>query len=71
MFLDPPHHRPTARRPEPDALSGLLSRARCAATGGDRLHMHDDGPPCLRCAGLDHLVRLAAGDARRALDTTN
>ncbi|MDN5749205.1 MAG: hypothetical protein L0H64_11920 [Pseudonocardia sp.] len=47
-----------------DALNDWIC-ARCAATGGDLLHMHDDGPLCLHCAGLDHLVFLPAGDARR------
>lgn len=32
---------------------------------GDLLLMQDDGPLCLRCARLDHLVFLPAGDAGR------
>lgn len=35
----------------------------CAATDGDRLIMDGDGPLCMRCARLDHLVFLPAGDA--------
>lgn len=34
----------------------------CSGTG-DLLIMDGPGPLCLRCAGLDHLVFLAAGDA--------
>jgi len=34
----------------------------CSATG-DLLFMEDGGPLCLRCADLDHLVFLAAGNA--------
>ena len=36
--------------------------ASCAGTG-DLLFMRDNGPACLRCAGLDHLQFLPAGDA--------
>ena len=39
--------------------------ARCSVTGEALLHMQDEGPLCLRCARLDHLVFLPAGDARR------
>ena len=39
--------------------------ARCSVTGDDLLYMQDEGPLCLRCARLDHLVFLPAGDARR------
>jgi hypothetical protein len=37
----------------------------CTACGGtgDLLLMRDDGPVCMRCAGLDHLEFLPAGDA--------
>jgi hypothetical protein len=34
----------------------------CGGTG-DLLLMRDDGPECMRCAGLDHLEFLPAGDA--------
>lgn len=34
----------------------------CVGTG-DLLLMGDDGPVCMRCAGLDHLEFLPAGDA--------
>lgn len=34
----------------------------CSGTGG-LLLMQDEGPVCLRCAGLDHLVFLPSGDA--------
>jgi hypothetical protein len=34
-------------------------------TGKDLLHRQDEGPLCLRCARLDHLVFLPAGAARR------
>jgi hypothetical protein len=34
----------------------------CSGTG-DLLLMRDDEPVCLRCAGLDHLVWLPAGDS--------
>jgi len=34
----------------------------CGETGG-LLLMEDAGPLCMRCADLDHLVFLAAGDA--------
>jgi hypothetical protein len=34
----------------------------CSDTG-DLLLMQDQGPVCLRCAGLDHLVFLPSGDA--------
>lgn len=36
--------------------------ARCSGTG-DLLIVDDVGPLCLACAGMDHLVFLAAGDA--------
>jgi hypothetical protein len=39
--------------------------AGCSTTGNDLLLMQDDEPHCLRCAELDHLVFLPAGDARR------
>ena len=39
--------------------------ADCATTGKDLLLMQDDEPHCLRCAQLDHLVFLPAGDAKR------
>ena len=37
----------------------------CTACGGtgDFLIMEEPGPKCLRCAGMDHLVYLPAGDA--------
>jgi hypothetical protein len=44
----------------------------CSGTG-DLLIMQDVGPVCLRCAGLNHLVFLPAGDAgltRRAHRTS-
>lgn len=34
----------------------------CGGTG-DLLLMGEDGPVCMRCAGLDHLEFLPAGDA--------
>jgi hypothetical protein len=39
--------------------------AGCSTIGNDLLLMQDDEPHCLRCAQLDHLVFLPAGDARR------
>jgi len=39
--------------------------SRCSTTGNDLLLMQDNEPHCLRCAQLDHLVFLSAGDARR------
>jgi hypothetical protein len=39
--------------------------ADCSTTGKDLLLMQDDEPHCLRCAQLDHLVFLPAGDAKR------
>jgi hypothetical protein len=39
--------------------------AGCSTTGSDLLLMQDDEPHCLRCAQLDHLVFLPAGDAKR------
>jgi hypothetical protein len=39
--------------------------AGCSTTGNDLLLMQDDEPHCLRCAQLDHLVFLPAGDAKR------
>jgi hypothetical protein len=44
-----------------------LTEWACArsGTGEDLLHMQDEGPLCLRCARLDHLVFLPAGDAGR------
>jgi hypothetical protein len=39
------------------------SCAKCSGIGGDLLIMEDPGPVCLKCAGMDHLVFLAAGDA--------
>jgi hypothetical protein len=39
--------------------------AGCSTTGNDLLLMQDDEPHCLRCAELDHLVFLPAGDANR------
>jgi hypothetical protein len=35
----------------------------CCAGTGDLLLMRDSGPACMRCAGLDHLEFLPAGDA--------
>lgn len=37
--------------------------ANCSGTG-DLLLMQDDGPLCMSCAALDHLVFLPAGDAK-------
>jgi hypothetical protein len=37
----------------------------CSTTGHDLLLMQDDEPHCMRCAQLDHLVFLPAGDAKR------
>jgi hypothetical protein len=37
--------------------------AGCATTGDGLLLMQDNEPYCLRCARLDHLVFLPAGDA--------
>jgi hypothetical protein len=39
--------------------------AACSTTGSDLLLMQDDEPHCMRCAQLDHLVFLPAGDAKR------
>jgi hypothetical protein len=39
--------------------------AACSTTGNDLLLMQDDEPHCMRCAQLDHLVFLPAGDAKR------
>jgi hypothetical protein len=39
--------------------------AACSTTGHDLLLMQDDEPHCMRCAQLDHLVFLPAGDAKR------
>ena len=39
--------------------------AGCATSGEGLLLMQDDQPLCLRCARLDHLVFLPAGDAQR------
>ena len=39
--------------------------AGCSTNGGGLLLMQDDEPLCLRCARLDHLVFLPAGDAKR------
>jgi hypothetical protein len=39
--------------------------AGCATTCNDLLLMRDDEPHCMRCARLDHLVFLPAGDAGR------
>jgi hypothetical protein len=39
--------------------------AGCAASGEGLLLMQDDEPLCLRCARLDHLIFLPAGDATR------
>ena len=39
--------------------------AGCATSGEGLLLMQDDQPLCLRCARLDHLVFLPAGDATR------
>jgi hypothetical protein len=35
----------------------------CSNVGADLLIMEDAGPVCMTCAGMDHLVFLAAGDA--------
>jgi len=37
--------------------------AECGDTSGDLLTMDDAGPLCMRCADMDHLVFLPAGDA--------
>ena len=39
--------------------------AGCSTTGNDLLLMQDNEPHCMRCARLDHLVFLPAGDAKR------
>ena len=39
--------------------------AACSTIGNDLLLMQDDEPHCMRCAQLDHLVFLPAGDAKR------
>ncbi len=39
--------------------------AACSTTGNDLLLMQDNEPHCMRCAQLDHLVFLPAGDAKR------
>lgn len=53
-----------SRPPDLVVISPLKSWtcATCSGTG-DLLLMQDDAPACLRCAGLDHLVFLPAGDA--------
>ncbi|MBI2965414.1 MAG: hypothetical protein HYY34_04325 [Chloroflexi bacterium] len=37
---------------------------RCSRTGEGLLLMEGPGPLCMRCAGMDHLVFLPAGDAK-------
>jgi hypothetical protein len=60
--------RAVANRP-PDlvVVAPLKERtcAGCSTDGHDLLLMQDHEPHCLRCARLDHLVFLAAGDAKR------
>jgi hypothetical protein len=53
-----------SRAPDLVAISPLhhWSCTRCGGTG-DFLIMESGGPVCRTCAGLDHLVFLAAGDA--------
>lgn len=54
----------TGRPPDLVVISPLKDWT-CAACGGtgEFLLMEDDGPLCLACADLDHLVYLPAGDA--------
>ncbi len=51
--------------PELVVIQPLNSEWKCHRCGGagDLLIMESPGPACLRCAGLDDLVFLAAGDA--------
>ena len=60
--------RTSASRP-PDLVVVAALRewtcAGCSTTDEDLLLMQDDEPHCLRCARLDHLVFLPAGDANR------
>jgi hypothetical protein len=42
---------------------GLIAECTACTGTGDLLLMQGDGPVCLRCAGLDHLEFLPAGDA--------
>jgi hypothetical protein len=60
--------RAVANRPPDLVVVAPLNEwtcAGCSTTGHDLLLMQDDEPHCLRCARLDHLVFLAAGDAKR------
>jgi hypothetical protein len=53
-----------SRPPELVVISALhdWSCTRCQRPGGDLLLMEGDGPICLGCAGLGHLVFLPRGD---------
>ena len=60
--------RATANRPPDLVVVAPLNEwtcAVCGTTSNDLLLMQDDEPHCLRCAQLDHLVFLPAGDAKR------
>lgn len=64
---DAQRRRLAERRSRPPELVVIMplkewTCTRCSGTG-DLLIMQDAGPLCLRCAGLDHLVFLPAGDA--------
>jgi len=52
-------------RPPELVVIWAISEWKCTecGSGGELLLMEDGGPLCLRCADLDHLVFLAAGDA--------
>jgi hypothetical protein len=53
------------RRPPDLVVISPLNEWTCSACGGtgDLLLMEGPGPICMRCAGMDHLVFLPAGDA--------
>jgi len=54
----------TSRPPDLVVVSPVKQWECTSCTGtGDLLLMQGDGPVCLRCAGLDHLEFLPAGDA--------
>jgi hypothetical protein len=56
----------SSRRPDLVVVSPVKEWTCTSCTGtGDLLLMQGDGPVCMRCAGLDHLEFLPAGDAAR------
>ncbi|MEV6632179.1 DUF2293 domain-containing protein [Actinoplanes sp. NPDC051470] len=67
-LTDQQRERLTTRQSKPPDLVVVLPAraftcAGCGQTADDMLMMEDDGPICLTCADLDHLVFLPAGDA--------